>query len=354
MDSPDRPTPRAGPLVACLAAALLFGASSPATKHLVGEEALGPFTLVGILYLGAAIAVAPWALRGVTRLARLDAVNARRLATSVVVGGVVAPVLWLLALREASSASVSIWLTLEGFLTAVVARLFFREHVGPRTWIAVAAALAANAALARGDDLGSWRAALLVAGACLCWGIDNNVTSVLDGPTPAQTTLAKGAIAGTTGLLLGLVVRGEAWNPSAGTAATALGIGAASFGASLVLYVASAQQLGAARSQVIFSASPFLGLVLAWTAFGEVVQPMQVGSAVVIAAAIALMTSDRHAHAHSHPATTHTHGHRHDDGHHTHTHPGVEPSTWHVHEHSHEPVTHDHPHHPDIHHRHAH
>src|SRR5262245_57520182 len=219
MNAPDTQSTRAGPVVACLAAALLFGASSPATKHLLGDDALGTFTRVGVLYLGAAVAVAPWALRGFTRLAHLDAANVRRLATSVVVGGIVAPVLWQLALREASSASVSIWLTLEGFLTAVVARLFFHEHMGARTWIAVAAALAANAALALPDGLGSWRAALLVAGACLCWGIDNNVTATLDGPTPAQTTLVKGAVAGTSNLVLGLFVVGEPWRASAGTAA---------------------------------------------------------------------------------------------------------------------------------------
>jgi drug/metabolite transporter (DMT)-like permease len=354
MDAPERRSLRAGPLVACLAAALLFGASTPASKRLLGPDAFGPFTLAGILYVGAALAVAPWALRGISRLARLDRANSWRLATSVVAGGIVAPVLLLLGLREASAASVAIWLTLEGFLTAVVARLFFREHVGARTWIAVAAAVAANAALALPDGVGSWRAALLVAGACLFWGLDNNVTATLDGPTPAQTTMAKGAIAGTSNLLLGLFAVGEPWQASAGTGATALAIGAASFGASLVLYVASAQQLGAARSQVIFSASPFLALVLAWTAFGEQVHAEQVSAAVVVAAAIALMTSDRHAHVHMHPATTHTHGHRHDDGHHTHAHPGLAPSTWHVHEHEHEPVTHEHRHHPDIHHRHSH
>jgi drug/metabolite transporter (DMT)-like permease len=354
MEPPDRRSPRAGPLVACLAAALLFGASTPASKRLLGEDALGPFTLAGLLYVGAAIAVAPWALRGASRLAHLDRANARRLATSVVAGGIVAPVLLLLGLRDAPASSVAIWLTLEGFLTAVLARLFFREHMGARTWVAVAAAFLANAAVALPGGVGSWRSALLVAGACLCWGIDNNVTATLDGPTPAQTTMAKGAIAGTSNLLLAIVLVGEPWRASATTAATALAIGAGSFGASLVLYVASAQQLGAARSQVIFSASPFLGLALAWTAFGEPVHGEQVAASVVVAAAIALMTWDRHGHVHTHPATKHTHGHRHDDGHHTHAHPGLDPSAWHVHEHEHEPLTHDHAHHPDVHHRHAH
>src|SRR5215468_9284576 len=117
MDSPHRPTPRAGPLVACLAAALLFGASTPASKRLLGDDALQPFTLASLLYLGAALAVPPWSMRGIGRLAHLTRANARRLATSVVAGGIVAPVLLLLALREAPAASVAIWLTLEGFLT---------------------------------------------------------------------------------------------------------------------------------------------------------------------------------------------------------------------------------------------
>ena len=42
--------------------------------------------------------------------------------------------------------------------------------------------------------------ALFVAAACLCWGLDNNVTALIDGFTPAQSTAVKGLVAGAVNL----------------------------------------------------------------------------------------------------------------------------------------------------------
>src|SRR5262249_38513946 len=136
--------------------------------------------------------------------------------------------------------------------------------------------------------------------------------------------------------------------------AEALVLGASSYGVSIVLYVAAAQQLGAARSQILFSTSPFLGLALAWTALGEPVERTQVIAASIVAVAIALMFRGRHEHENTRGARAHTRAHRHDDGHHDHLHAGLAPSKWHTHEHTHQAVTHSHVHHPDLHHRHAH
>jgi drug/metabolite transporter (DMT)-like permease len=55
----------AGPVLSCLLAAALFGASTPASKLLL-DEAVGPLTLAGLLYLGAGIATLPSAMKGGT------------------------------------------------------------------------------------------------------------------------------------------------------------------------------------------------------------------------------------------------------------------------------------------------
>ena len=74
----------------CALAAVLLGASAPAASHLAGD--MSAFTLAGLLYLGAALAVLPFA--GVQRPTRFEARRAApRLAVAVVVGGAVAPVL---------------------------------------------------------------------------------------------------------------------------------------------------------------------------------------------------------------------------------------------------------------------
>jgi drug/metabolite transporter (DMT)-like permease len=191
-----------------------------------------------------------------------------------------------------------------------------------------------------------------VLGGCFAWGLDNNLTSVIAGYTPAQTTFVKGLAAGTVNLVLGAVIEGA---PSMGMAVVvALVVGIFAYGASIVLYVAGAQQLGAARAQMIFATAPFWGVGLAWVGLGEPVLVAQVFAAAGMVGALVLLFTERHGHAHTHETMHHTHWHRHNDGHHDHTHPGGNPWGWHIHEHGHEPMTHTHPHRPDLHHRHGH
>ena len=167
----------AGPMTWCILAALLFGASTPASKPLL--EYFSPLLLSGLLYPGAALAVAPWALRNLGVIRTTSRRSALRLAGAVLFGGIVGPVLLLTGLSMASAASVALWLNLETVATALLARYFFQEHLGTRTWLAVAIIVIASVTLS-GASLGAVVPGLLVAGACLAWGLDNNLTAVID------------------------------------------------------------------------------------------------------------------------------------------------------------------------------
>ena len=94
-------------LLLALAAAVLFGASTPASKLLLEE--FRPFQLAGLLYLGAALGMAPVVLlehgRGV-RLG-LDRRNLGLLGGAVFFGGVLGPVLLLFGLQLTLAGSVS-------------------------------------------------------------------------------------------------------------------------------------------------------------------------------------------------------------------------------------------------------
>jgi drug/metabolite transporter (DMT)-like permease len=240
-------------------AALLFGASTPASKTLLAS--LTPFQLAGLLYLGAALAMAPIvateARRGITgaqgRASRL------RLAGAVFLGGVVGPVLLLFGLRLASAGSVSLLLNLEMVATAVLGVALFREPLGRAGWVGVAGTAFAGAILAGEGGWPGVTSALLVAGACVAWALDNHLTALIDGITPARSTLVKGAVAGAASLAIGLTTDPLAAPP--GTIGIALAVGALSYGASIALYIAAAQQLGATRAQAIFASAPFVGAV---------------------------------------------------------------------------------------------
>jgi drug/metabolite transporter (DMT)-like permease len=334
-----------------LAAAALFGAAAPACKLLLGS--FGPFTLAGLLYLGAALATsAPgWrALRG--GRPRLDARSRALLAGAIAAGGVVAPVLMLLGLRLTLAGSVSLLLNLELVATALLGAALFREPLSRAGWLGVVGAIGAGALVGGGGGWPGWIAGALVGAACLCWGVDNQLTALQSGLTPAEITFWKGLCAGSVNLLLGLSLEPFAARPA--ELAAALGVGALCYGASLALYIAAAQQLGATRAYVGFASAPFLGAALSFAWLGEPLTRAHAAGAALLAASVALLLARRHGHAHLHGAMEHVHAHRHDDGHHLHAHAGLTPQARHTHWHRHEPLAHEHPHWPDLHHRHDH
>ena len=339
-------------LALALLSAALFGAATPASKRLLAS--LEPFQLAGLLYLGAALGMAPrLALdRHAASWRRLDRANALRLSGAVLFGGVLGPVLLLAALRQTLAGSVSLLLTLELAATAGIGVLLFREQLGRAGWLGVLGVVAA-AALVAGD--GGWPgvlAGLLALGACLCWGVDNNLTALIDGITPARSVFAKGLVAGATNLGIGLALHPLAAGP--GTVAAALGIGALSYGVSIALYISAAHALGATRAQAVFASSPFVGAALAFAWLGEPLGSAHALAVLLLVPSIAALFWSQHAHAHVHDELEHVHSHRHDDGHHDHPHSGLARDVRHSHAHRHPRLVHSHPHWPDVHHRHGH
>lgn len=336
-----------------LASAVLFAAATPVSKLLLAQS--DPIQLAGLLYLGAAIGVLPVALKRSAVQARpaMNRTNTWRLAGAILCGGVLGPVAYLAGLKLAAASTVSLWLNLELVATALLGHFIFRDHIGGYGWLGVAGALAAGVLLSAGGGANTW-AAVLVALACLLWGIDNHLTALIDGITPTQSTLWKGLAAGVFNLAVSLL-SGAPW-ASAAQIGVALAVGAVSYGASITLYISSAQKLGATRAQIVFSSSPFLAAMLSTLILPEEFGIVHAAAILLLATAVLLILRDRraHAHTHDHAAIEHEHSHRHDDGHHEHDHPDTPPSKRHSHWHRHQPQSHSHPHWPDLHHRHGH
>lgn len=338
-------------IIRCGVAALLFGASTPAASKLAGR--MNAFTLAGLLYVGAALAVLP-VVAVVARPTRAAVSRGLpRLAVAVVSGGAIGPVLLALGLRRTSAATASLLLNLELVLTALVAAVVFAEHLG--RWVISGMVLVTGAAalLGSGGTAGLRWGALLVVGACACWAVDNSVTANLAELAPAHITFAKGVVAGSVNLAIGLV----AGVPSGWPVLGALVVGAIGYGASITLWVSGARDLGAARGQLVFAGAPFVGAIVSWTVLGEAVAWRQVVALTVAAVGVALVLRSGHEHEHHHVEMFHDHEHVHggaeSDHHHDHEHPtGFEGR--HRHEHVHVPEVHSHTHVPDLHHRHRH
>ena len=334
----------------CLLAAVLFGATAPAASRLAGS--VPAFTLAGLLYLGAALAVLPSVVSTPPRRRALEA-EWRPALLAVVFGGAIGPVLLVFGLARTSAATGSILLNTELAATVLIAAVFFREHLGGWVISSVVFVTAAGALLAWAPGTGLDSGALLIVAACACWGLDNCVTAGIEQLSPEHIVALKGVWAGGTNLLIGLVVAGWGSSTGAGDVVWALVIGAAGYGLSITWWVKGARELGAARGQVIFATAPFIGALLAWSVLDERATSTQLVAVALAAFGVGLSLRSHHAHHHRHEALSHDHDHVHDDDHHDHVHDDGF-SGRHGHPHRHDERVHVHPHTPDLHHRHDH
>src|SRR6185369_16661444 len=162
-----------------LAAAALFGASAPLAKLLLAS--MPPIVLSGLLYLGAALGLglALLVARGPTREAPLGRRDLVPLAGVIVLGGMVSPFLMLTGLERVSGVTGALLLNLEAPFTMLIAVALFREHLGRGALAASGLIVAGGAVLGRpwaGSHAADLLGALAIAGACLGWGVDNNLS----------------------------------------------------------------------------------------------------------------------------------------------------------------------------------
>lgn len=332
-------------------AALLFGMAAPLSKALLAN--LNYFLLAGLLYLGAAVGLSPISLsRSRVKIGQIDDKNFLRIVGSVVFGGILGPVFLLLGLKIANAASVSLWLNLELVATAVLGWLFFKDYLDIQGWIGVGGAMLAGVLITIHEGHSGLLAALFIILACICWGLDNHYTALIDAITPTQMTIIKGLGAGSLNCVIGIFV--SPGMPEFKILAWALVVGVFCYGLSIVLYITAAHSLGATRSQILFSSAPFFGAFFSVVLLSERLSWIQIIAAFILAFSIVSIILQKHSHAHGHLEIEHIHWHRHDDAHHDHEHVSPVVPRGHVHFHQHKELRHSHFHFPDLHHRHDH
>lgn len=343
-------------VVLAILSAVLFGASTPFAKLLVGDG-LDPWFLAGLLYLGSGLGLSVIQglrrLRGTASEAPLRRADLPWLALVALAGGAVGPALLMIGLATTPASTAALLLNVEGLATLLIAWIVFRESVDRRLLIGAGAILAGAGLLSyQGGPSGIGFGALAIFGACLAWGIDNNLTRKISAADPVAIALVKGLVAGAVNFALALL--SGAHLPAIGTVAFAGIVGFLGYGVSLVLFVLALRGLGAARTGAYFATAPFLGAVLAVVMFHEPVTATLVAAGLLMALGLYLHLSEDHAHDHVHEPMEHEHRHVH-DAHHKHVHgPDDPPGEPHVHAHRHARLVHRHAHYPDLHHRHDH
>lgn len=340
-------------IIAGLLSGLLFGIATPFSKLLLTN--LNSFQLAGLLYIGAGIAMIPAIFKTGSQIRLLfNRTNLIRTLGIIFFGGLLGPLLLLIGLRAADAASVSIWLNMELVATAILGVLIFKDNLDKYTWLGVILTVCAGVITSIAGGISGLTSALLITAACFCWGVDNHLTALTDGATPQAVTFVKGIMAGIVNLLIGISITDS--SVVFNNIFAALIVGGFSYGLSIVLYVTSAQNIGATRGQMLFSTAPLWGVILSYIIFHDTFQWTHIISLLFLIIAVIVINIVSHTHQHQHEILEHIHFHKHDDGHHDHIHENdnLNKDKGHSHLHLHKTIMHEHPHYPDLHHRHKH
>jgi drug/metabolite transporter (DMT)-like permease len=378
-----------------LLSGLLFGIATPFSKILLFN--LNSFQLSGLLYLGSGIVIIPTIIKKIIKYIinsnnstnpndiidinnnintnfseNIDSKQYRKNLLKIVLivlfGGILGPLFLMIGLSHTSASSTAIWLNMELVATAILGIVIFKDYLDKYALIGLLFTFAAGLIVSSGNGLGDIFSIVFIVLACFAWGIDNQLTSIVDGYSPETITFIKGIFGGGVNFAIGMIIAGHfiPWN----LLFYGFILGIFSYGISIVLFVSSAQNLGATRSQILFSTAPFWGIAFSILLIGD---PLTLNLAIAtlfLIVGIIITNNLVHKHKHKHIKMEHIHVHSHDDGHHEHSHNnnnnnnnnvfndieenGADKNKKHIHKHIHGEKEHEHKHFPDLHHKHDH
>ena len=274
-------------MLAVLAAAL-YAISTPVSKLML--LSVPPTMVAAFLYLGAGVGVgAMMLLRKKRRHASTEERLHRRdvpYAAAMVVLDIIAPILMMYGLKTCSAANTSLLNNFEIVATALIALLFFSEAVGRRLWTAIALVTVASILLSLddggiGEALTFSRGSLLVLGATVCWGLENNCTRHIADRDPMQIVTIKGFGSGLGALAIAFSI-GEHL-PQWRYLLILLLLGYVAYGLSIYFYTYAQRTIGAAKTSTYYALAPFIGALLSIVMLGEPITLMFVIATAIMA-----------------------------------------------------------------------
>ncbi len=324
-----------------LLAACLYAINVPVSKIL--EENISATMLAGLLYLGAGTGVGILLLIKQKHKGNQQVEETEEWLTkedlpytiAMVVLDIIAPILLMNGIANTTSANASLLSTFEVVATAIIALIFFREKISGKLWLSIILVTIASAILSFEGE-GSFvfnKGSLLVLGACVCWGIENNCTRSISDKSSEEIVLIKGIFSGLGSIIIALLT-GESF-PGFIYIAEAMVLGFVAYGLSIDFYIRAQKDLGAAKTSAFYSAAPFIGVFFSFIILAE--RPaLQFYVAFVIMIISTLITAKESlGNEKLYNGYTHTHQHRHGDIVHTHQHRHYVFNPLHIHSHSH-------------------
>lgn len=323
-----------------IAAAVLYAVNIPFSKIFLAH--IGSVFMAGFLYLGAGAGMAVY-LKAAGQTDNVSVPFGKKdfpYIIGMVVLDIAAPVLLMMGLVRTSPATASLLNNFEIVATSIISFLIFREIISRKLWISIVLVTVASIILTfSGGQLTADKGALMVLGATVCWGFENNCTKMLSRCSSEKIVVIKGLCSGAGSLIIGFVA-GESM-PQIQWILGAMALGFVSYGLSINFYIKAQKNLGAAKTSAYYSTAPFISVIFSFIIFGRVpgvrffiaLGIMIISTIIMVRDNVELQHSHVHHHIHSH---IHSHGnmvhcHPHDHAHeHWHVHEAGD-ETWHTH-----------------------
>lgn len=258
-------------IIFAILAAALYAINSPFSKLLL--EKIPPTLMAALLYLGAGFGLLVVGLfqrmlgkgQDEKYLTRKEIPH----AVAMVILDIAALIFLMIGLQLTTASNASLLYNFEIVATSLIALLLFKESIRPRLWMAIILVTIASTILSVKDyqsftfSIGS----IFVLLACICWGIENNITRVISKKSSLQIAVIKGLGSGSGALIIALLLNEKSASFAYMLAALVLGFFA--YGLSVFFYIRAQRDLGAAKTSTFNALAPFIGVLLSWIIFQE-------------------------------------------------------------------------------------
>lgn len=277
--------------VGAITSAILFGMA--ATLNKIVLENIHPLIVAGLIYFIAGIVLFCVRLSPLQNLVlsvmktptKTETVIAKRdfgvLALVTLSGAVIAPFLFLYGLNETSAVNATLLSNTEALFTVSIAFLFLKERGASKDYIGIlllilgAIFVTTNAEFQKLTLTREVLGNALIVGACLFWGMDNNLSKLLSKKRDlVLITALKCFIGGGALLLLSVSLKLNFQIPLF-SIPYLFSVGAFSIGFSILFFLFALREIGSMKTGVIFSTSSLFGAAFAFIILKETLSLIQ-------------------------------------------------------------------------------
>ncbi len=277
--------------VGAIASAILFGVSSTLNK--IALENVNPLIIAGMIYFVGGVLLFIVHLSPLhrkilslfetpteteTKISRKDY---RVLAFVILCGSIIAPLMLLHGLKETTAINTSLLLNTEPLFTVLIAFAFLKERGAKKDYLSILLLLIGVVFITTSGEFQSLTLTteitgnLLIVGACLFWGMDNNLSRFLSKKRDiVMVTGLKCFIGGAVLLVMSLLL-GVSFSIPPVSIPYILSVGAFSIAFSILLFLFALREIGSMRTGVVFSTSSVFGTVFAFFVLREALTLIQ-------------------------------------------------------------------------------